>query len=239
VTTADPTLVVRASESGAIQAIDPDGLVRWADEHDATIVLVRAVGDFVSSGGHLIRVYGGSPDPVVAQRELEGLIALGDERTIEQDPAFAIRIMVDIAIRALSPAVNDPTTAVQVLNHLEGLLATIGATDFARRAEIAEGGRTTVVMRARRWDDYLALGCTEIREYGASSIQVMRRLRATLVELHEAVREEHRPAVEDELRRLDATLEEHWTDSVDHDRAGAADGQGMGGPSTHGESPGL
>ena len=238
VTTADPTFVVRASQPGAIQAVDPDGLVVWAREHDATIVLVRAVGDFVSPGTTLMRVYGGARDLGAAQHELEGLIALGDERTIEQDPAFAIRIMVDIAIRALSPAVNDPTTAVQILNHLEGLLATIGATDFARRAESAEGERIAVVMRARRWDDYLALGVTEIREYGASSIQVMRRLRATLLELHEAVREEHRAAVDDELCRLDAALGERWSDSVDRDRARAADGQGMGGPSAHGESAG-
>ena len=60
------------------------------------------------------------------------MVALGDERTIEQDPAFAIRIMVDIADRALSAAVNDPTTAVQVLNHLSDVLRLIGSVDFSQ-----------------------------------------------------------------------------------------------------------
>ena len=58
------------------------------------------------------------------------MIALGVERTIEQDPAFAIRIMVDVAIRALSAAINDPTTAVQVLDHLGDTLRLIGTTDL-------------------------------------------------------------------------------------------------------------
>ena len=76
------------------------------------------VGDFVSEGTPVILVYGGGDVDRTAERRLRGMLALGAERTIEQDPAFALRIMVDIAIRALSPAVNDPTTAVQVLNYL-------------------------------------------------------------------------------------------------------------------------
>ena len=111
------------------------------------------------------------------------MIALGDERTIQQDPAFAIRVMVDIAIRALSPAVNDPTTAVQVLNHLGELLRLIGTTHLEQRTERADADTAaSVVMLAPRWDDFLALAVTEIREYGATSIQVVRRLRAMLEE---------------------------------------------------------
>ena len=114
---AEPTLVVRASRGGAIQAVDPDGLVEWARAHRAELVLPHRVGDFVHTGGELVRVYGGELGDRAAE-ELEGMIALGDERTFDQDPAFAIRMMVDIANRALSPAVNDPTTAVQVLDHI-------------------------------------------------------------------------------------------------------------------------
>ena len=75
------------------------------------------------------------------------MIVLGVERTIEQDPAFAVRIMVDIAIRALSPAVNDPTTAVQVLNHLGDLLHVIGAVDF-RPAEPAQRSGSRALAHA-------------------------------------------------------------------------------------------
>jgi uncharacterized membrane protein len=231
VSTVEPTTLVRASRAGSIQAIDADGLVRWADDHDSELVIAHAVGDFVPTGGTLVHVYRGRRDLAAAQTELEGMIALGDERTIQQDPAFAIRIMVDIAIRALSPAVNDPTTAVQVLNHLGETLRLIGSTDLEKRTESAAGDASArVVMRARPWEDFLTLGVTEIREYGASSIQVMRRLRAVLEELQKEVRPEHRAAVEDELARLDATVDERWGRAVDLDRAGVADGQGIGGP---------
>jgi uncharacterized membrane protein len=166
------------------------------------------------------------------------MVALGVERTIEQDPTFAIRVMVDVAIRALSPAVNDPTTAVQVLDHLGDTLRLIGGTrPDARLGAAGEGRPTAVVVRTRRWEDIVSLALTEIREYGSSSIQVMRRIRAMLEELAEGVLPERRMAVEDELARLDATLDRRWGESVDADRARTADRQGIGGPSAE-VSPG-
>jgi uncharacterized membrane protein len=166
------------------------------------------------------------------------MLALGVERTIDQDPAFALRIMVDIAIRALSPAVNYPTTAVQVLNHLGDTLRLIGSTDLKpRRSE--DGRPTRVFVATRGWQDFLALGMTEIRDYGASSVQVVRRLRALLEELHATVRPEHRAAVEDELARLDAQVEQAFGATADLDRAVEADRQGIGGapPLEHRKAP--
>jgi uncharacterized membrane protein len=116
--------VVRTARAGAIQAIDVRGLLALAREHDSVLVLPHSVGDFVPAGASLVQVYG--PPPSTVRRRVRRMFALGRERTIEQDPAFALRILVDIAIRALSPAVNDPTTAVQVLNYIEDLLLVIG-----------------------------------------------------------------------------------------------------------------
>jgi uncharacterized membrane protein len=228
-TRADPTLVVRASRGGAIQAVDSDGLVEWASARGAELVLPHPVGDFVHTGGVLVRVYGGEVGDRSAE-ELKGMIALGDERTFEQDPAFALRIMVDMANRALSPAVNDPTTAMQVLDHIGEVLGLIGRTDLEKRTKPASAETpAAVVMVARRWEDFVTLGLTEIREFGSTSVQIMRRLRALLEELLETVRLEHRAALEDELRRLDSTVAAAWRDSVDLDRASGADGQGIGG----------
>jgi uncharacterized membrane protein len=226
------TLGVRTEGSGAIQAIDDRGVVEWAAQRDCLLVLRYAVGDFVSRGTRLIDVHGGVGEPVAAERELCGLIALGNERTIEQDPAFALRILVDIAIRALSPAVNDPTTAVQVTNHLEDLLLAIGTTPgLAGSWELRDReGRVRVVVPTQRWEDFLALGVTEIREYGASAIQVMRRLRAALVALRGAVLPEYVDAVERELARLDATVTAGFGETVDLDCAATLDRQGIGGP---------
>ncbi len=224
------TQVVRFTQAGVIEAIHLDGLVGWARARGAQLVLHHAVGDAVPIGGTLVTIYGGEASSV-ADDELNGLIALGDERTIQQDPAFAIRIMVDIALMALSPAVNAPTTATQVLAHLGETLRVIGATDLERLEASAHGDHPpAVVLPLQRWEDYLTLGVTEIREYGASGIQVMRALRAMLEDLRDDVRPEHRAAVEEELARLDSTLSANWGDSVDVDRAAVADRQGMGGP---------
>ena len=134
-------MVVRTRSAGSIQAIDASRLVRFAREHRCTLVLNHVVGDFVPAGAAVIRVYGGEPDAERDEQRLRRMIVLGVERTIEQDPAFAVRIMVDIAVKALSPAVNDPTTAVQVINHLGDLLHRIGATDFRRGSPRGARGR--------------------------------------------------------------------------------------------------
>lgn len=225
-----PALVVPSPRAGAVQALDAAGLARFAREHDCLVVVRPAVGDFVPEGAVLIEVHGGEGLDEGAADSLKAMIVLGVERTIEQDPAFAIRVMVDIAIRALSPAVNDPTTAVQVLDHLGDTLRLLGATPLRAVTDGIPVGAPGLVVRARGWDDIVELAFTEIRQYGGSSVQVVRRLRALLEDLRERVEPEHRPAVETELARLDATIAEHWHDSVDLDLARTADGQGIGGP---------
>jgi uncharacterized membrane protein len=229
VTDADPVLVVHSERAGSIQAFDVKGLVRWARQNDSVVVLRHPVGDFVPEGAVLMDVYGRAPE--AAERWLCDAVALGDERTIQQDPAFALRIMVDVALMALSPAVNAPTTAVQVLDHLGETLRQIGTTDLERTNERRGDEQPVLVIRVRRWEDFLSLGVTEIREYGAGSIQVMRRLRAMLNELHDTVLPAHREAVTGELRRLDATIRDRWAHAVDLDLVSRADGQGIGGPS--------
>jgi uncharacterized membrane protein len=226
-----PDLVVKTDRAGAIQALNGAGLVEFAHEHSCVLVLPCVVGDFLPAGAPLIHAYGLADVDTTATRRLRGMVALGDERTIEQDPAFALRILVDIAIRALSPAVNDPTTAVQVIDHLTDMLLLIGATDMEERKNVAaEPASPAVLMPGRLWEDYLALGVTEIREYGDRSIQVHRRLRAMLEELHAGVRPEHQAAVDEELARLANASERHFGGSVDYDRARGTDRQGIGGP---------
>ena len=230
--TSQPSLVVRSGRPGSVQAFDLQGLAAWGRANESVIVLKPAVGDFVHEGAVLMSVYG-PPVDHATERRLRETVALGDERTFEQDPAFALRITVDIALMALSPAVNAPTTATQVLDHLGETLRRIGTTDLAGPTSRA-GARPVLVMRAPCWEDYLSLGVTEIREFGAASAQVLRRLRAMLEELREVVRPENRRAVEDELGRLDATARQHWAASVDVDLVTVADGQGIGGPTTSG-----
>jgi uncharacterized membrane protein len=232
-----PALVVRATSAGAIQAVDVDGLTVFAREHGCLLVFRRSVGDFVPMGARILEVHGATV-PADASTSLAGMVALGAERTIEQDPAFALRVMMDIAIRALSPAINDPTTAVQVIDYLEEALRAVGATPPPEGATPPDRLASGVVMPVRAWADYVSLSVTEIRTCGATSIQVVRRLRTMLEELDELVLPENRAAVADELRRLDATVDAAHGGTVDHDLASAGDHQGIGGPAHARSGPG-
>ncbi len=233
--TTEPTFVLRASRSGTIQAVDIDGLTAMARRHSCLIVLRHPVGDFVPVGAAILEVHGAAL-PVALGQRLSGMVALGVERTIEQDPAFALRVMVDVATRALSPAVNDPTTAVQVLDYVEETLRVFGTSAPPGDRGTSDVLTVGVIVPVRTWPDTLSLGVTEIWEYGAASIQVARRLRALLEELGELVPPESRAAVADEMRRLDATVKTSFGGSVDLDWALYPDSQGIGGPTgTEGE----
>jgi uncharacterized membrane protein len=224
------SLTVRATRPGAVQAVDLRGVATWAGRHECLVVMRHSVGEFVETGDRLFEVYGNTGQVDTAEQALRGLVALGLERTIEQDPAFALRVMVDVASKALSPAINDPTTAAQVLDYLGDSLRVIGQADLSPPSWQAGAERVGVVVPARRWEDFLALGVTEIREFGSTSVQVMRRMRALLEKLQQEVRPENREAVKAELARLDATVTSAYEGSIDRDRAGIADSQGLGGP---------
>ena len=221
---------LRAQRSGAIQAVHARGIVALATKHDLTCVFRCTVGDFVNDGGVMMDVYG-APDSRVLRR-LRGMVALGHERTIDQDPAFALRIIVDIAIRALSPAVNDPTTATQMINHLGAVLADVGARVLSGRGALTDAdGHLRLAVHTRSWDDYLDLGVSEIRQYGRGSPQICRRLRAMLMDLDSTVLPVHRPAVRRQLEVLDEAVRVSFGEGDEQTFALGHDRQGIGGPS--------
>ncbi|WP_329500717.1 DUF2254 family protein [Kitasatospora herbaricolor] len=222
-----PATVVPAPHGGAVQALDVDGLIAIAVRHGCTIVLAHPVGTFLPPGAVLARIHGGTTRPEA--RHVCERIALGVERTIEQDPAFALRVLVDIANRALSPAVNDPTTAIQVLDHIEAFLHTLDSVELRRRHAVTDRqGRPLLVVPDRSWDGYLQLAVSEIRDYGVTSVQVCRRLRALLDGLLDTVRAGNRAAVATELRRLDAAVERAYENRDQRAVAMIGDRQGIG-----------
>lgn len=115
--------------------------------------------------------------------------------------------------------------------HLGNVLRMLGASPLHGPLLFRDReGTPRLLMPGRTWADYLTLAVTEIREYGCSRIQVMRRLRATLENLQESVRPEHRPAVDAEIAKLDASAAAGFAGSVDKEQARARDRQGIGGP---------
>ena len=129
-------------------------------------------------GRTLFHLYGGAA--VVDDRVLRGSIVFGSERTLDQDPTFAFRIVIDIALRALSPAINDPTTAVLALDQLQQMLRVVGSRHL-RTDELRDTSmHVRVICRTPNWEDFVYLVFSEIRRCGSNNLQVARRLRAMI-----------------------------------------------------------
>ncbi|MFL6283498.1 MAG: DUF2254 domain-containing protein [Pyrinomonadaceae bacterium] len=222
-----PGRVVINEVDGAVLAFDVRGLVSLAERADCLVELVPEMGDFVAAGDPLFRVFPvgeGPPDDV-----LRVCVAVGPERTLEQDPMFAFRIIVDIASKALSPAVNDPTTAVLAIDQIHHLLRHVGKRYLAEGRERDSAGRVRLVYRTPNWEDFVHLAVTEIRHYGRDSVQVMRRLRVMLENLIETLPDVRAPQLLKELALLDKTSRRAFPDADDQALAGMGDLQGIGG----------
>ncbi len=192
--------VVAAGRSGVVAAIDIHRLVHLGAKADAVVWLRPRVGDYVPVGAPLLS---GSSDQL-DEDDLHEAIDLADERDTDHDIAFGLRLLVDIAERALSPGINDPSTAVQCLDQLHTLLRLLGTRPLPSGAYADADGIVRLVVPVTSWDDYVALACDEIRHWGASSLQIHRRLRALLQDLLEVVAVERRPPLRRQLALLDA-----------------------------------
>lgn len=164
---------VPAERSGYLQTLLPGQLVRFAEQHRVTVALVPRIGDYVAAGTPLAHVWAAGadaarPDPTQLTRAVRDAVDLGFERTLQQDVAFGIRQLVDIACKALSPAVNDPYTAVQAVHHLTDVFVALAPRQLGSHILRSASGPGAVVIRGRRFGDYLAAACGQIRRYGAS-----------------------------------------------------------------------
>ena len=214
--------------AAVVAAVDREALVRLAREGGGFVEVLTMVGQFVAPGTPILRVHGArtAPDGARARR----VLVLARQRTIDQDPAFALRMLVDIAIRALSPAVNDPTTAVQALDRLEGLLVELHRRAPGPLVVVDREGVPAGRVPAPTWTDYLEIAVTEIRHYGGGSVQVCRRLHALYDHLLAEVDEPARSRVELERRLLEKALAGAFPDPEDQALATRPDRLGLGGP---------
>jgi uncharacterized membrane protein len=209
----------------SVTSIDIKRLASLARGFDGIITLQCAVGDTLIEGSDILCVHGGT---AVSEDALRTCVRFGDERTFEQDPKYALRLLVDIAIKALSPAINDPTTGVQAIDQIEDLLRRLARCDLEASSVLDEDGRLRVICQMPTWEDYLSLGFDEIRQFGSTSIQIMRRLRSALVELLALVGPERARSVRAYLDHLDAGIETSGFDSRDRAAARVEDRQGLG-----------
>ncbi len=221
------TQVVRhAGPPAVLQAVDDRALVRAGRRVDGVLLLLPAIGSLIRTGQPVLALHGAT-DPLPDRRLRRSLI-LGDERTLEDDAAFGLRLLVDIAVKAVSPAINDPTTASAALDRIEAVLADAAQRDLDARARRDRAGVVRLRRSAPSWEDLVSLGVDEIRVYGRHSLQTCRRLRALLEDLEAVVPAPRRPALDAALARLEATVARNFPDAGDRALASRADDIGMG-----------
>lgn len=213
--------------SAIILAVNLKAIVAAARRTNGVVEVVHRVGDFVASGEPLFRLFGGAAS--IDDRLLRAQVAFGPERTIEQDSTFAFRVIVDVAVKALSKAINDPTTAVLALDQLHRLLRVVGRRHLHDDTVLDADGQLRLILPTPNWDDFVQLSCREIRLYGSENFQVSRRLHAMIENLLSILPEARRAALEGELDLLDRALEKLHEFPEDLAVARRPDLQGLGG----------
>lgn len=226
--------ILHRGTSGVILAVNVPKLTVEAEKANGVIEFAPQVGDFVGVDEPLFLLRGGAK--TVDEKTLRDCVIFGSERTLEQDPLFAFRILVDIAIKALSAAINDPTTAVLAIDQLHRLLRSAGQCGLGTDFILNPAGALRVIFRTPNWDDFVHLAFAEIRLYGASNFQIARRLRAMIINLTNTLSAERHAALQREFDLLDRMLEKHYLLPEDLALARIPDSQGLGG-STNTKAP--
>lgn len=200
---ADEAVCVGAVRDGYIQAIEGGMLMMLAETEDAVIRLLYRPGDFVTKNSCVMLVWkekaGVSPR---LQKKLAKTIILGEERTPTQDPEYAAHQMIEIALRALSPALNDPFTTIICIDWLGAGLSQMGVRDIPSPGRYGACGKLRVIAPTTSFADLADVAFNQIRQYGHQSVPVTLRMLETMAQVSEKVRR-----VEDrETLRYHATL---------------------------------
>lgn len=213
-------------QPGVVAAVDRKAVIALAETTGGFIEVIPQIGEFISERSGAVRIHGGERDATA--NDVRRVFVLARQRTTDQDVAYVLRIMADIAIRAMSAAINDPTTAVQVLDRIEAMLVLLherrpGPGFIADRSGTARG-----LVHAPTWIEYFELGVTEVRIYGGQSLQVHRRLRALFEHLLMITEGAHNQRVLRELALLDNQMDNGLHDPLDIELAKQPDRMGLG-----------
>jgi uncharacterized membrane protein len=189
--------VAWTGESGYVQAFDEAALLHLAERADRPLALTVGVGAYLVHGSPFLFRGPGGEGPEPGDEVVAGLARTGLERTMSQDPEFGFRQLVDIALRALSPSLNDPTTAVQVIDQLHDLLRDLLERPIHAPRTLRSGAGAEVTVPAPDWDAYVRAAVDEIARAGRDHEAIGRRLRLMLDDLAR----DRRPGREAAIRR--------------------------------------
>ncbi len=195
-------VVAVAVRSGYLDGLDAGWLTRTAAKHDVRVELLRSVGDFTVEGSPIALVHGAADAAVDWSQLLDRGLAVARERSMDQDLSFGFRRLVDIAERALSPGINDPTTAVQAVDQLHDLLRRMVVSGDPYPIHVDGDGVPRLVTREPTFATLLDLAVDEVAHWGKDSIQIPLRLRSMLEDLAAAATPNHRTTVRAKLDQL-------------------------------------
>jgi uncharacterized membrane protein len=219
------TPVAYRGENGQIVAIDTRRLARIAHRKAITLVVELRVGDAITGGTPIART--DAADAPLLARAISRCLVVDDERSLVHDPLYALRLLVDIAIRALSPAVNDPTTAVRALDEIEGVLRSAADRRLGTLSLDLEPGHLEVSTAT--WDEVVDLALLEIAECGGGQVQITRRLVALLDDLIPDVPQDRRASLLRHRESLEIAVARRELSGRAADVALRGDRQGLGG----------
>ncbi|MEP7187786.1 MAG: DUF2254 domain-containing protein [Roseiflexaceae bacterium] len=174
---------IRATGAGYIQAIDVESVLRIATEHDLVIQLLRQPGDVVLRDLDLARAWPCERIDETLTREIAAVYILGTQRTLTQDVRFAMQQLVEIAVRALSPGINDPFTAVACIDRLGAALAHLSRRTMPDAQRYDAHGNLRVIAEPVPGAEIIAVAFDQIRQYGRTSALVSVHLLETITRL--------------------------------------------------------
>jgi uncharacterized membrane protein len=227
-----PTETVKAPESGVLVNVDEKSLLKSVgredghESEDRFVEMVSHIGDYLPEGSTVFRVWGSWDEDEL--KGLQGAVQMSHERTIEKDAAFGIRQLVDIALRALSPGINDPTTAIQAIDRLHDVLYRIVQRRIPSPVRRDPSGKAVLFLRRPGWPDYVLLSVEEIRLAAEEQVHVLRRMRQMLISLLEIAPAERRPPLEEAIERIDRSASRGLDDGLDRRIARPTEPAGQG-----------
>lgn len=197
---------ILARETGYLQRIDTAGLLRWATRHRVVLRIERGMGAFVNEGTQLFSVRSGMerPDPDEADwpDDLPDFVSIGRHRNVEQDVGFGIQQLVDITLKALSPGINDTTTAIMAIDYLGAIIGRLAEREFPARLR-SDGQHLRILVRSTDFEAYVRLAFDLPRINAKGNHAVFRRLlRALAVGAAAACSPDRQPIFSEQARML-------------------------------------
>lgn len=208
---------VRAPQLGYIERVDPHALLDFAREHEVVVRMERNVGDFASPDRTIASIGAAQAPDADAMDDLSGLFAIDSYRSIEQDIAFGLRQLVDVALKALSPGINDTTTAITSLDYLSVILERLAGRRIAPRP-LCDGETLRVIPMGPDFERLLALGMDQILENAHGNTVVLLRMLQAIEQIRAGARSPERQRMLDAKRDVIAEVARHTASSSESRR---------------------